>query len=185
MILRILGATLLILLAFLIISFMNYKKDTKERMKNKKPIKHIDINSKTIEGEVVDNKIFEENKVTMVNIWATFCQPCAKELPYLQEIYEEMKSEKVGMLGIIVDVDLDAEGDKKINKAKKLIKEKNITYKNVLLDNKLKTYLQDKVVLVPITVFVDNKGEVIGDAIENVCTKEEYVYEINKILEKI
>lgn len=188
MIFKLLGATFLSLLVFLIISFINYKRDTKKRMKNKNSIKHINIDSKTIEGEVVDNEIFKENKLTMINIWATFCHPCAKELAYLQEIYEEINSKKVGMLGIIVDIDQDLEYNKKadkVNKAKQLIKENNVRYKNVLLDNKLKAYLQDKIVLVPTTVFVDNKGQVIGDTIEKVCIKEEYIHEINNILEKI
>ena len=34
-----------------------------------------------INGKEITSEIFEKNKVTMLNIWGTFCQPCLVELP--------------------------------------------------------------------------------------------------------
>ena len=33
------------------------------------------------------SKIFAEHSLTMVNVWATFCQPCIGELPELGEAF--------------------------------------------------------------------------------------------------
>ena len=35
-----------------------------------------------LDGKKVDKSIFQEADVTMVNVWATFCNPCLEEMPY-------------------------------------------------------------------------------------------------------
>ena len=39
----------------------------------------------------------------VVNFWATWCAPCIKELPYLEKLQAEYKSEKLVVLLISVD----------------------------------------------------------------------------------
>ncbi|MBQ4235421.1 MAG: TlpA family protein disulfide reductase, partial [Treponema sp.] len=34
-----------------------------------------------LNGRIVTSEIFEKNKVTMLNIWGTFCGPCIREMP--------------------------------------------------------------------------------------------------------
>ena len=36
-----------------------------------------------LEGNEVDHSLFEDYKLTMVNVWATFCTPCISEMPEL------------------------------------------------------------------------------------------------------
>ncbi len=51
-------------------------------------------------NEVTDN-IFSENTVTMVNIWGTTCPPCIDEMPYLEEINNELSDKDFQIVGMV------------------------------------------------------------------------------------
>ena len=38
-----------------------------------------------MEGNVVSSSVFSEAKLTMINVWATYCGPCLREMPELGE----------------------------------------------------------------------------------------------------
>ena len=44
-----------------------------------------------------------EGKVVLLNVWATWCTPCVKELPELVELSHEWADEGVVVLGVSVD----------------------------------------------------------------------------------
>lgn len=46
----------------------------------------------TLDGETV-NFTRSKNKVTVVNLWATWCPPCIAELPNFQNLYDEYGDE--------------------------------------------------------------------------------------------
>ena len=41
--------------------------------------------------------------VLLVNLWATWCEPCVIETPYLQSLYEEHRDQGLRILGVSVD----------------------------------------------------------------------------------
>ena len=43
------------------------------------------------DGNKVDNSIFEDYAVTVVNLWYTGCMPCVEELPDLEKDFSELK----------------------------------------------------------------------------------------------
>lgn len=118
---------------------------------------------KTIDGDSISEDIFKENDFTVVNFWATWCGPCVKELPALQKISEEYKDKKVALVGIVYDGQESGATDV----AKKILSEKKVKYRNVIVDTKsdLIAYMGHNIVGVPTTLVVNKKGEIIGEQI--------------------
>nr|MBS0038488.1 TlpA family protein disulfide reductase [Saprospiraceae bacterium] len=53
-----------------------------------------DVDVRTLEGQGVNIASHaENNKITLVTFWATWCVPCRKELDALTDIYEDWKEE--------------------------------------------------------------------------------------------
>lgn len=44
-------------------------------------------------------------KVVVLNIWATWCEPCRRELPSLQALSDQLDSQRFAVLGLAVDDD--------------------------------------------------------------------------------
>jgi thiol-disulfide isomerase/thioredoxin len=44
-----------------------------------------------------------QGKVVLVDLWATWCAPCIKELPHLQELSEKFSPEDFLMLGVVLE----------------------------------------------------------------------------------
>src|SRR5699024_3649009 len=42
-------------------------------------------------------------EIVILNIWATWCQPCVEEMPDLTEIYQAYKDQGVMILGVSID----------------------------------------------------------------------------------
>ncbi|MBR6387432.1 MAG: TlpA family protein disulfide reductase, partial [Thermoguttaceae bacterium] len=49
-----------------------------------------------------------ENKVVLIEVWATWCGPCRREIPRLKEVYEKYHAEGLDIVGYSIDQDLDA-----------------------------------------------------------------------------
>ena len=114
-----------------------------------------DSNSKT-----VDNTIFQGHKLTMINIWATFCKPCIKEMPDLQKMSEDMP-EGTQLISIVGDV-LDADT---LQMAQTIIKDKKVLFTSIVPDASLKKYMDNNIIAYPTTIFVDSDGKVVGEPI--------------------
>lgn len=54
---------------------------------------------KTTDGQVVSLNQFR-GKPVLLNFWASWCQPCRDEMPYLQQIYNEYKDKGLVFYGI-------------------------------------------------------------------------------------
>lgn len=182
MILKIIFVGLILLIGFCILSLIVFNKDVEKKMKNREKIEYIKFSSKTIFNEDINSSIFSQRKFTMVNIWGTYCSSCIKELPYLQEIYDEFKEDNIGVLGIVSDLKMDNYNKKDLKKAISVIEENNIKYPNIFADSTFVEYAKGKLFVIPTTVFVDNQGNVIGEIIESAYSKEEYIDIIKKIL---
>ncbi|MBZ2174301.1 TlpA family protein disulfide reductase [Schnuerera sp. xch1] len=113
-----------------------------------------------LNGETVDSSIFSEYKLTMVNIWATFCRPCIKELPDLQKMSKAMP-EGTQLISIVGD----ANDDEHLKLAQNIAKDTDVSFTSIVPDNALKQYLDNNMVAYPTTLFVDSEGKIVGEPI--------------------
>ncbi len=114
--------------------------------------------TETLEGEPVDQSIFEDYDVTMVNVWATWCGPCINEMPDLATLHREMLPEGTNMITILTDVPDGIEAAKEIVAS---VEGEFITLRaNDSLNGLLNT-----VTAIPTTVMVDSKGNIISSPI--------------------
>ncbi|MCB8818047.1 TlpA family protein disulfide reductase [Desulfosporosinus sp. SRJS8] len=97
----------------------------------------------------------------MINIWATYCEPCIEEMPDLQELHEEFKSEGVNLIGIVSDTpDEDNEA-----LAKAIISKTGVQYTNIIPDETVINNVLSNISSVPTTLFVDSAGNIIRDLV--------------------
>ncbi len=126
-----------------------------------------EFESITVDGEKVDYTALEGKKLTMVNIWATFCGPCINEMPDLEKISKEYKSKGFQIVGIPCDVYVTADGAHNaelLTEAKHIISQTGVTYLNILPSDTLNEKKLDMVYSVPETVFLDENGNQIGES---------------------
>lgn len=136
--------------------------------------------AQTIEGEAMTSDCFADSKLTMLNIWGTYCNPCLAEMPDLGEIAASYDKSDFQIMGIICDVQEGA-GEDAINNAKALIEETGANYPHLLLNESLYTNLVGGTDAVPTTFFVNQKGEVQG-YIVGANSKEGWVELIEQLL---
>lgn len=132
----------------------------------------------TVDGKTVDDSIFANADVTMINMWATYCGPCINEMPDLGEISSEYADKKFQIIGIVTDV---AEGDD-TSGAKAVIDETGASYTHILLNSDLYNGYLQNVQAVPTTVFVDSNGNLIGDEYVGSKSKEDWETIIDGLL---
>lgn len=119
------------------------------------------ITSTDLEGNKVDDSVFKGKKITMVNIWGTFCSPCIGEMPDLQKISEDYADKGLQIIGMVCDI-LDEADTETIELAKDIVKETGVKYQNIVPSESLKTAFLGSVELVPITLFLNENGEQIA-----------------------
>lgn len=112
-----------------------------------------------LSGAVVTSDIFAQKKITVVNIWGTFCPPCIGEMPELGEWATDMPRD-AQLIGIVCDAENEQDG-KTIREAEKILQGANAKFVNLLPNRDLMNFLET-VDAVPTTVFVDSEGRMIG-----------------------
>lgn len=72
----------------------------------------------------------KDDKIRVINFWATWCKPCVAELPYFEKIHHEYKDKNVEVMLVSLD-----DIKKLDNKVLPFVKERNLQSKVVLLDD--------------------------------------------------
>lgn len=65
---------------------------------------YITFEGTDLEGNTVSQDVFTQSKLTMVNVWATYCDPCLREMPGLAELAAEYDGSEFQIIGIVSDV---------------------------------------------------------------------------------
>jgi peroxiredoxin len=64
-----------------------------------------DYSAITLDGRDVALSDFR-GKVVLLNVWATWCSPCVREMPALQRVYEALAPEGLEVVAVSVDASL-------------------------------------------------------------------------------
>ena len=114
------------------------------------------------DGNKVDDSLFSNNAVTVLNFWFTGCKPCVGELSKLNEMNEAIKS----MGGEVVGINTETfDGNESaIEEAKKVLESQGAKYRNLSLtsDSDAGKYASN-IMAFPTTVLVDRNGNIIGE----------------------
>ena len=120
-----------------------------------------------IDGNTYTEKVFSDYDLTLVNAFTTWCSPCVNEMPELEKLYQEMKDQGVGVVGMVLDsVSKDGTPDDSIVQKAQLLKEKTgVTYPLLIPD---KGFLNGRISGLqsfPESFFVDKDGNIVSDPI--------------------
>ena len=116
----------------------------------------------------------------MVNVWATYCNPCLSEMPFLGELAEEYDTEKFQIIGIVSDV---IEGNDQ-SLAENLVEQTSANYTHLLLNESIYYGLLMDVTAVPTTFFIDEDGMLL-DTVVGAMKKTAWEDKINGLLESL
>lgn len=133
-------------------------------------------------GNAVSSDIFSDARLTMVNVWATYCNPCLREMPGLGELAGEYDPAEFQVIGIICDVQEDAD-QKMLDYASDLIQRTGADYTHLVLNESVYYALLTDVSAVPTTFFIDQDG-VILDTVIGSMEKSAWEEKINALLEE-
>ena len=114
----------------------------------------VDVDGKPISSE----ELFAANKITMINVWGTWCPNCLNEMNELAQMHLRLKEKGCGIVG------LDSERAEWSAETAQLVRDTlssfGITYPNVLCPAK-DPVLGQAVTAYPCTIFVDSQGKIL------------------------
>ncbi|MBQ8633606.1 MAG: TlpA family protein disulfide reductase [Lachnospiraceae bacterium] len=136
----------------------------------------------TTDGEAWNSDKFATSKLTMINVWGTYCNPCLSEMPDLGELAAEYDPAQFQIVGVVCDVMEDDSADN-IDYAKQLITETKANYPHLLLNESLYMSFVGAVSAVPTTFFVRSDGSMVG-YLTGAMDKESWKNLIDDLLSK-
>lgn len=117
-----------------------------------------------LDGNAVDQSVFAGSKLTMVNVWATYCTPCLAEMPDLALLADELSAEGVQIMGLVSDVvgtDWSV-SESGVALAKDIVAQTGADYLHIVPGESLYDLL-NQITAVPTTFFVDANGVQVGN----------------------
>jgi thiol-disulfide isomerase/thioredoxin len=127
-------------------------------------------------GQKITQDIFARYDLTMINIFATWCNPCIAEMPELAKVHKKLPK-NVNLLGICSDA------REELALAQDIVRVTKVSYEILIPDESLRDNLLTKIDFYPTTIFVDKEGRYVGDPILGVPQAKDlvkaYLKEIN------
>jgi len=137
----------LLTLAFLVLSISVFAQDAQ---------KLPSVTIKQLDGKSMDLATYGENeKLTIISFWATWCTPCKKELDAINDIYEDWQEEfDVELLAITID------NARQLTKVPGIVMTKGWEFDVLSADqNEIQTALNFQTI--PQTFLVDKEGNIV------------------------
>ncbi|QBE96272.1 TlpA disulfide reductase family protein [Blautia producta] len=141
-----------------------------------------------LDGKALPEDLLVKDGVTMVNVWATFCNPCLAEMPHLEELNKEFAAagKNFKVVGIAADVvnEKGEVGQEQLDLAKEIVKKTGVNYTNIIPGEKLQSDILPNVTAFPTSFFLNDKGEVIK-TVMGATTKDDWANTANELLESL
>ena len=132
-----------------------------------------------LDGQPAPEDLFARSKLTMVNIWGTFCPPCIAEMPYLGNFSRAYEAERFQIVGLLVDVASPEDSNAEL--AERIIEQTAADYLHLIPSRALVSGpLGSMLYVVPTTLFADENGAVVGEAVVGGRSEEQW----QKIIEE-
>ncbi|MEG1878370.1 MAG: TlpA disulfide reductase family protein [Pseudoflavonifractor sp.] len=146
-----------------------------------------DFTASDLEGIDRDQTIFEGYKLTMVNVWATYCGPCLGEMPDLGALHGEYADQGFQVVGIVTDV-LNQDGsvsEDQVATAQDVVASTGADYLHLMPSQDLNDSLLYQVSAVPTTIFVDESGNLVGEGYLGARSKDGWAAIIDGLLDEV
>ena len=120
------------------------------------------ISGTDFDGNKIDESLFSNNAVTVLNFWFSGCKPCVAELSKLNELNEAIKS----MGGQVIGVNTETfDGNETaIEEAKSILESQGAEYRNVCFDSDSDAAkYASNIMAFPTTILVDRNGNIVGE----------------------
>ena len=124
-----------------------------------------------------------KGRYVYIDVWATWCGPCKKEIPYLKAIEEKFHDRNIEFVSISVDDDKRSGSMTKAKNAwKRMVAEKSLTGVQLLSDNGWETdFIKSyKISGIPRFILIDPKGNIIDPDAPRPSSSE-----LTKLLEEL
>ena len=159
------------------------KQTTTSSTSENKAIQAFDFTAMDKDGKTVKLSDFKGKKV-YINMWASWCGPCMREIPELEKTYQKLKDNKdVVFLSMTSPNDAEFKNQSPQDKSKDVIlkkaKELGATYP-VLFDVNDRFIINYAIRSFPTHIFINSDGT-IGNRIAGAVTEESLTKEIEKL----
>jgi thiol-disulfide isomerase/thioredoxin len=96
-----------------------------------------------------------KGKVVLLNLWATWCLPCRKEMPALDRLQKELGSDKFEVVALSVD-------RKGLEASRKFLDETKVEKLGLYVDPTSRASSELRAVGLPATLLIDAQGREVG-----------------------
>lgn len=133
-----------------------------------------------LNGNTVNQSIFNNYSLTMVNVWATYCTPCINEIPGINDVYNQVRGKGVNIIGVVSD------GEGKLDTVRELVNKTGASYKMYIPSSSmLQNSFMSNLSFVPTTFFVDRNGNRVGSPISGSKTADQWLKTVNDMLARV
>ena len=142
-----------------------------------------DFEGKDFDGNDVDQTLFAENDVTVLNFWFNGCSACVNEMPGLEKFNEKLREKGAEIVGVNVQIAQDEEA---LEEAKEILSKQGVTYKNIYITGgeDAEKYVGN-IFSFPTTILVDKSGKIIGSQIVGAIDGEKRIQAILDVIDDI
>lgn len=151
--------------------------ESKSADSKKEDVSFPEFSAKTVEGGEISNDVFKDSKLTVVNVWGSWCGPCVQEIPELQKLSENMKDKNVNVIGIAQDAGSNFQA------VKEVLDKSKVTYQNIIPSGPTEDFVMSLQAF-PTTFFVDSQGKIVY-AIQGSKNLEGFTQIVDDLLSKM